>query len=100
MKSWLLLLIVHISTYFLTQALPNTCQVVYYSTIVLFFIKVLNHFAEIHDPEPFNPIGKHKLSPSIFYNELKALDKGNKYLIDDFTFQTKDGYNLLVFRVC
>ena len=100
MKSWLLLLIVHIPTYFLTQFLPNTCEVVYYITIVLFLIKVLNHFATIPDPEPFNPIGKYKSSPTIFYNKLKAMDKGNKYLMDDFTFQTEDGYNLLVFRVC
>ena len=100
MKSWILLLIVHISSYFLTQVLPHTCQVVYYITIVLFLIKVLNYFAEIPDPEPFNPIGKHKISPAIFYNDLKQFDKGNKYFKDDFTFQTEDGYNLLVFRVC
>ena len=99
MKSWLILLFVYLSTYLLTRYLPATCQIVSYVTVVLFFIKVLNHFAEIPDPEPFNPIGKYKISPDIFYKELKMFDKGNKYLIDDFTFQTEDGYNLLVFRV-
>ena len=99
MKVYVILVLLHIATYKLSQLLPLICSIVYYLTIAIFFIKLLNYFATIPDLEPFNPIHKQKISTKTFYDHIKSLDTEGKYLVSDFTFQTKDGYDLTVFRV-
>ena len=53
----------------------------------------------IQDPNPFHPISKQLVKPSVFIKHFKSYDKKNRYTIEDYVFQTKDGHNLLVFQM-
>ena len=55
--------------------------------------------AESPNFDPNLPISNYRVSPSRFTDIFKGLDTENKYIVDDFTFQTDDGYNLVCFRI-
>lgn len=62
-------------------------------------IHVLNQLAMIPDPNPFQPISKQLVKPNVFIDFFKSADRNNRYTVEDHVFQTKDGHNLLVFRM-
>lgn len=66
---------------------------------MLEIIIILNYLAtdEVFDPDA--PISKYKVMPSKFVEIFKSFDTQNKYTVDDFTFRTDDGYDLVCFRI-
>lgn len=60
----------------------------------------LNYLAISEDIDPDIPISKYRVMPSKFTEFFtKSYNNENKYTIDDFTFRTDDGYDLVCFRM-
>ena len=91
-------------SFYLESYLPLTAKVISNLSKIVFalaiIIKLLNYYSHyVIDKGVFHPIIQYKIKPKIFYDYVKRLDPDNKYVIDDFTFQTEDGHNLMVFRL-
>lgn len=68
-------------------------------TTVAQIIKMLNDYALIPDPDYFKPISKNKLDPQEFVTFVNRFSKQSRYLLEEHVFQTKDGHNLMCFKV-
>ena len=103
MKNLILLLIISFlilkANELYLQTMMVTNWVVFLSVVFLTTIKLLNFISDVLYIDHCTINGKNNVKPDLFYERVKGLDYCDKYTISDFTFQTPDGYNLLVFRV-
>ena len=86
-------------TMYLKRKRPYAAKTFITFCVIGQLIKQLNYLTRLPGKNMFKPINKYNVSPQCFVDWIKSLDKENKYIVDNYTFHTKDGYVLTTFRI-